>query len=218
MAAVAEGKHAVVVAMRVPVEGHYVTVEICPGVTLENLRHSVFEAAQKWRKKCAAPLRSTIPTGTGAKARHSCRLAAQEQGAGWYKDGPSADWRTPEEEIKEAMATMAELQRGVSALDSRLYGPNQESDALKRTIRRTHHTIGRRQVVKLGVPETQELIAVAFNRKADRVPMFLRLDELAVEYGPLRAERRRLHGEVQILERWIKAAEKALARAKRKAG
>lgn len=206
-----------VVVMRVPVEGHYVTVEIWPETTLENLRQSVSEAAQKRRIFCAAPLRSTIPTGTGAKARHSCRLAAQEGVPVGIQDGPSAHRRTPEEEIKEAMATMAELQSNVSALDTRLCGPNQETDGLKRALRRTHRTVGRRQVVKFGVLETQELIAVAFDRKADRGPMFQRLDELAVEYGPLRGERRRLHGEIQILGRWIKSAEKVLARSKRKA-
>jgi hypothetical protein len=60
------------------------------------------------------------------------------------------------------------------------------------------------------------VIVLNLGRRGERSPLFTRLDAIAKKWGPLKSQRKNLHGEIKTLERQIDHIQRAIERANRK--
>jgi hypothetical protein len=145
--------------------------------------------------------------GAGAPLLHSAPTASQE----WRKPSPSGgvSWQKSEsekslvDELRECREVMADKASELALMDSRLAPVRAEEQEIRESIVSTHE---RRDGV----------VFLNLGRRGERSPLFSRLDAISQKWGPLKSQRKHLHGEIKTLERQIDHIQRAIERANRK--
>jgi hypothetical protein len=198
----------IIITMRVPLEyGRFMVIEFDSSKPFD---FATFEKMNGARiaQRCA-PLfqKPTKENGAGAPLLHSAPTSSQE----WRKPSPSrgVSWQKtkPEkslvDELQECREVMAEKSSELAVMDSRLAPARAEEQEVREAIVATHDRRDGVVILNLG-------------NRGQRSPLFSRLDEISKKWGPLKSERKILHGEIKTLERQIDHIKRSIERADRK--
>lgn len=111
--------------------------------------------------------------------------------------------KSPREEMAEAREVLAFKASEMAGLDERLAPARAEERLVRDRIAATHSTRNGVTVLDL-------------DRRGDRAPLFSKLDEIAMVWGPMKSDRKILFGEIKTLEREIERLQRIIDKPKRK--
>lgn len=197
-----------IVTMLVPLEnGPRVIVEFDASKPIDFAPLLKMNGARMSQQGAPLLLKPLKENGAGAPLLHSAPTSSQE----WRKPSPSrgVSWQKskPEkslvDDLRECREVMAEKASELALMDSRLAPARAEEQEIREAIVATHD---RRDGV----------IVLNLGRRGERSPLFTRLDAISKKWGPLKSQRKNLHGEIKTLERQIDHIQRAIERANRK--
>lgn len=197
-----------IVTMSVPLEyGRFTTVIFDVSKPLDFATFRKLNGA-RIAQQCAPLFRKPLKeNGAGAPLLHSAPTSSQEwrkhspsQGFSWQKSKPQ---KSLQDEFQECREVMAEKASELALMDSRLAPARAEEQDIREAIVATHDVQNGVVILNLG-------------RRAERSPLFVKLDKISKEWGPLKSERKILHGEIKTLERQIDHIQRSIERANRK--
>ena len=157
----------------------------------------------------SAPLRlkPLRESGAGAPLLHSATTPSQERrspspsrGISWQKSKPE---KSLVDDLRECREVMAEKASELALMDSRLAPARAEEQEIREAIVATHD-------------KRDGVIVLNLGRRGERSPLFTRLDAISKKWGPLKSQRKDLHGEIKTLERQIDHIQRAIECANRK--
>jgi hypothetical protein len=186
--------HQTEICMRVPLSGgRFCFVIFDPTGPADFAPLHELNSARMAQPSAPLFLKPLKENGAGAPLLHSAPLPSHE----WRKPSPSGEFlgdygtqKSPLEEIAHAQDVLASKASAVAVLDDRLAPVRIEEQAIRSRIVATHAVSNGVTMLDLG-------------RRGDRAPLFVKLDEIARKWGPLKSERKVLFGEIKTLERQI---------------
>ncbi|MCO5129756.1 MAG: hypothetical protein M9932_04230 [Xanthobacteraceae bacterium] len=197
-----------IVTMEVPlINGRRVSVEFDASKPVDIAPLLKMNGARMAQRPAPLFLKPLKENGAGAPLLHSAPASSQE----WRKPSPSrgVSWQKskPEksliDDLRECREVMAEKASELALMDSRLAPARVKEQEIREAIVATHD---RRDGV----------IVLNLGRRGERSPLFTRLDAISKKWGPLKSQRKDLHGEIKTLERQIDHIQRAIERANRK--